>query len=108
MLEKDLQASIIDLGHLYHWRIAHFTKVTDSRGFSRTPVAADGKGFPDLCMVRERIIWVENKVGRNKLGPEQVAWRDAILAAGGEWYEWREADWLEGRVEEVLRRREVR
>jgi hypothetical protein len=100
--EKELQASIIEMGRFYGWRIAHFTSVTDSRGFSRTPVSADGKGFPDLCMVRDRIIFVEVKVGYNKLRAEQEEWRDAIILAGGEWYIFREKEWAEGLVERVL------
>jgi len=101
--EKDLQKGIIDIAHRFGWLVAHFTSMTDSRGFNRTPVMADGKGFPDLCLVRERIVFAEVKAGRNQLSAEQKAWRDAIIKAGGEWYEWREGDYDHGVVEAVLR-----
>lgn len=49
-------------------------------------------GFPDICSVhvaQQRIIFVELKrTPKDKLGPEQIVWRDALLAIGAEWYVW--------------------
>jgi len=72
-----------------------------------TPVGADGKGFPDLCLVRERIVWMELKVNYRKLEPEQEIWRDRIIEAGGEWYLITEKEWQSGLVDMVLRPAQV-
>ena len=72
--EADLQAQIIDLAHLYGWRIAHFRPALTTHGW-RTPVSADGKGFPDLCLVKGgNLIFWEVKSGYSPLSPEQDEW----------------------------------
>jgi hypothetical protein len=43
-------------------------------------------------LVRERILYRELKVGKNKLSQPQELWRDSILDAGGDWAEWRDTD----------------
>lgn len=66
-------------------------------------MAADGKGFPDLLMVRERIVAVEVKGDGDKLSPEQEAWLEAFEKAGVETHVWKTKDWTGGQVELVLR-----
>jgi hypothetical protein len=105
MKERELQKAIIEMAGFFGWRIAHFRTAINARGHYQTPVAADGAGFPDLCLVRDRIVFAEIKVGYNKLSTAQEIWRDAIIGAGGEWFEWREANWESGAVEEALRRK---
>ena len=66
-----------------------------------TPVAADGKGFPDLLMVRgKRGVAAELKSEKGRLTQDQEHWLLALGAAGIEVYEWRPADWDE--IERVL------
>jgi hypothetical protein len=72
-----------------------------------TPVGADGKGFPDLCLVRERIVFMELKVRYRQLTPEQELWRDRIILAGGEWWRISEKEWESGMVEQILRPSQV-
>lgn len=103
MHERDLQKAIIEMARFFGWRVAHFRSVETKRRGWQTPVAADGAGFPDLCMMRDRIIFREIKVGYNKLEPEQEAWRDAIIKAGGDWAEWRVEHWESGVIEETLK-----
>lgn len=57
-------------------------------------------GFPDLTLVRERVIFAELKRhdASAKLSPHQVIWRDRLLAAGAEWYLWRPAQ-----ADEIIR-----
>jgi hypothetical protein len=43
-------------------------------------------------LVRERVLFRELKVGKNKLSQAQELWRDSIMDAGGDWAEWRETD----------------
>ncbi len=101
MTGGQLQEQIIELAHLLGWKVAHFRPARTKFGW-RTPVAADGKGYPDLVLYRERIVHVECKSRHEPLRAEQVSWRDWVLKTGGEHYVWRPSDWPE--IERVLRR----
>lgn len=90
--EAGFQQQVVNLGHLFGWHIAHFTQAQIRPGVCVTPAKADGKGFPDLVMVRERIVYAELKMPGNDLSPEQSKWQAKILGAGGEFYVWRPAD----------------
>lgn len=90
--EADFQKAIIDLARRLGWRVAHFrVSQTDERWM--TPVAADGKGFPDLVLVRERIVWIEVKAEKGRVRPDQVEWIDALRNAGAEVHIWRPSQW---------------
>lgn len=92
LTERQFQEIVVSFAQGRGWRVGHFRKVrvarTGGKTFWETPVAADGKGFPDLELVRDRLIKAELKVGKNKLEPDQELWRDAYLKAGIEWYCW--------------------
>jgi hypothetical protein len=88
--EKRFMAQVVQLARLLGWMVYH-------PYFSRRSVP----GYPDLTLVRERVFWVELKVGRGKLTPDQELWRDALRAAGAEWHEWRPERW--DAIEEALR-----
>lgn len=76
--EADFQNQIIDLAHIFGWRVAHFRPARTAHGW-RTPVAADGAGFPDLVLVRgPRLIFGEVKSQRGELRCEQVEWLAAL------------------------------
>ena len=102
MKEKELQGGIIDMAHRFGWAVAHFPAIRVEWGYV-TAVAADGKGFPDLLLVRDRVVFAEVKAGGGTLRPEQRAWRDRLLSAGAEWHRWDEKAWNAGLVEQVLR-----
>ena len=104
MTEKELQQNVIDLAHLLKWKVAHFRPALTQSGHWRTPVAADGKGFPDLVLVRDRVMFVEMKSHSGSLSEEQVDWNGALVTGAAEAYIWRPADWESGLIEEVLRR----
>jgi hypothetical protein len=94
--ESEWQSQIIEIAHLLSWRVAHFRPARTNKGW-RTAVSADGKGWPDLVLVRDRVVFAEAKVEKGRLDVEQEGWRDALLEAGAEWYVWRPQD-----VDEVL------
>lgn len=102
MIEADLHRGVIETAQLLGWRVAHFRPARTAHGW-RTPVEADGKGFPDLVLVRDRVVFVELKCGRNRLSPEQDAWLEALKLAGVEAYLWTDETWGRGEVEAVLR-----
>ena len=96
MLEAELQANVIDLAQVLGWRVVHFRPAQTSKGW-RTAVQGDGKGYPDLTLLRgNRGIAAELKSARGKVTAEQAAWLGAFLATGWEVHVWRPADWVEG------------
>jgi hypothetical protein len=62
-------------------------------------------GFPDLVLVRERVLFVELKGERTRVTREQQQWLEALRAAGAETYLWRPDDWDE--IQRVLTTRAV-
>lgn len=92
MTEDQFQKQIIDLAHLYSWKIAHFRPALTEKGW-RTPVSADGAGFVDLVLVRDRVIFAEIKSKSGRLTDQQRDWGVALLAADAEYYTWRPSDW---------------
>ena len=105
MTERELQSAVIECARLLGWRVAHFRPALTARGW-RTPVEADGAGFPDLVMVRAGVLlFVELKAVRGRLSDAQVEWVDALAACRQDvrMLVWRPADWLSGDVEAVLR-----
>ena len=87
--ERDYQASIIDLAHMLGYRVAHFRAARTKHGW-RTPVAADGRGWPDLVLARrDRLLAVELKSQTGRVGVEQAEWLAALERAGVECHTWR-------------------
>lgn len=97
--ERDWQAQVVDYARMRQWMVAHFRPALTEKGTWLTAVAADGAGFPDLCMVRgKRIIFSEIKKELGKPTDKQHVWLDRLgFAAEGsgtvEVYVWRPSDW---------------
>lgn len=96
--EEDFQQQIIEYAHLRGWKVAHFRPARmqddeDGEEVWRTPVQADGKGFFDLVLTRERVVWMEVKSEKGRLSKDQKNWRDWILRADGEYYCVQPSDW---------------
>lgn len=89
--EAQFQATVVDLAQVTGWMVAHFRPARTNNGW-RTPVAGDGKGFPDLVLVRDRVIFAELKSDRGRLSDDQTAWIGALNTAGAEAYVWRPDD----------------
>jgi hypothetical protein len=106
MSERELMACVVDLARVMGWRVAHFRPALTSKGW-RTPVGADGAGFPDLLMVRDRIVAAELKGDAGRLSNEQRDWLQDLRDAGAETYMWRPADWESGVILRALQRVEV-
>ena len=81
MTEKAFQSDVMRVAKMLGWLCYH---TYDSR--------RSASGFPDLVLVRERVLFRELKVGKNKLSQSQELWRDSIMDTGGDWAEWRETD----------------
>ena len=90
--EDIFQGKVIELAQMHRWTVLHIMPAKLGDRWV-TAVSADGKGYPDLTLVRERIVWMELKADGKYLEPDQKIWRDAILAAGGEHHVLRPKDW---------------
>jgi hypothetical protein len=92
LTEAAFQKQVIDLAHLYRWRVAHFRPArTTVRGKEtwRTAVSADGQGFPDLVLARKGVVlFRELKTDDGKATQEQLTW---LLAVNG--VIWRPSMW---------------
>ncbi|MGH9151342.1 MAG: VRR-NUC domain-containing protein [Acidimicrobiales bacterium] len=93
--EAQLQDMVLDLARYCDWRVVHFRQGRTAKGW-RTPVSGDGRGFPDLVLLRgAKQLVVELKAQRGRLTPEQNAWLNAFRLAGVDARVWRPADWSE-------------
>ena len=102
ILERDFQRQVLQLAEMCGWKSAHFRPAMNAKGQWRTAVAGQGKGFPDLVLVRPgRVLFVELKSRTGKLSLDQVAWIDSLRAAGADVRVWQPADWDE--IERELR-----
>lgn len=108
LTEAQFQAAVLEMAKLGGWTVAHFRPAKTSKGW-RTPVAADGKGFPDLVLAHEtrgRVLYRELKRDGGKLRPEQERWGAVLTAAGADWAKWTPDDLDE--IAETLTGRTVR
>lgn len=76
MTERDWQAEVVKLAQLLGWKKAYHTY--DSR--------RSHSGFPDLVLVRDRVVFVELKSTSGKLSPAQAEWILALGKANAEVY----------------------
>lgn len=91
--ERDFQRQVIAAAKALGWRVAHFRPARTLDGW-RTPVTADGAGWPDLVLVRGSAMLIrELKSDRGRLTHVQRAWLDALELAGVDVGVWRPRDW---------------
>jgi len=89
--EKELLQAVRDLARLRNWLVYH---THDSR--------RSEPGFPDLVLVKDRVLFVELKSERGKPTPAQNEWHVALWQAGATLFVWRPSDWLDGTIEKEL------
>lgn len=82
MSEREWQAQVVDAARLLGWRVYH---THDSR--------RSEPGWPDLALVRDRLVMAELKTENGRVSEAQSDWLDALRAAGVETYLWRPSDW---------------
>lgn len=98
--EAQWEKTLVALAHLNSWMVAGFRTAQVGKSW-QTPVRHDAKGWPDLVLVRDRVIFVELKTNKGRISDAQDEWIMALETAGQEVYVWRPSDWDE--VVEVLR-----
>jgi hypothetical protein len=104
--ERQLQDAVIACARLLGWKVAHFRPAQTAKGW-RTPVEADGAGFPDLILAHPSngmaVYAVELKAAAGRILPAQQGWLDVLEQAGCHTAVWRPDDWRSGRIEAQLR-----
>lgn len=76
ILEKEWQAQVFKLARVLGWKKSYHTY--DSRRSS--------SGFPDVVLVRDRVVYLELKREKTGCTPAQVDWLRDLNAAGAEVY----------------------
>lgn len=93
MLEREFQHQVIQLAHILGFTVAHFRPAKTTKGW-RTPVGADGKGFPDLVLAgHDKILFRELKTTTGRLSADQVAWGETLQKHGADYAVWTPNDW---------------
>lgn len=90
--ERDFQAHVLEMVRAFGWRAYHSWSSVNSQ-----------RGFPDLVLVRERVIFAELKREDGRTTLEQAAWLADLEAADAEVHVWRPGDREE--IAHVLARR---
>ena len=97
--EAQFMGAVIELAHTYGWSVASFRparlKAQDGKERWRTPVQADGAGWPDLVLARpgSPIYFLEVKSESGKVSPEQAGWLRLLDRAGSPALVVRPSDW---------------
>ena len=78
MTEKQFQSEVLKWAKHYGWAVYH---TYDSR---RSPA-----GFPDLVLVRDRVLFRELKTEPGKVSPAQKIWATQLVKAGADFEVWR-------------------
>lgn len=90
--ETAFQEQIFQLLHLNGWKVAHFRVAKVGKNWM-TPVAADGKGWPDIFCVHaatgDKIAVELKKEYNSPIRPEQAQWLAWLEACGIECTVWR-------------------
>jgi hypothetical protein len=69
MTEAQFMEQVVEYAHLRGWRVCHFRPGRTASGW-RTAVSYDAEGWPDLLLVRERVVIAELKSQHRKV----LAW----------------------------------
>lgn len=80
--EAAFQRAVTDLAEANGWKWHHHQISKRSKS-----------GWPDLILVRHRVIVAELKVGTNKPTAPQLGWLEAFQAASVDAYLWYPQDW---------------
>ena len=68
--EQSFQEAVLEVAKLAGWRSLHIRPAGRADGSWRTPIGGDGKGWPDLTLVRPpRLLFVELKSESGTLRP---------------------------------------
>ena len=81
MTEKQFQTQVVMVAKANGWIVYH---TYDAR--------RSAPGFPDLVLVRDRVIYRELKTDTGRVSQAQQEWGDALTKAGADFAIWRPRD----------------
>ena len=87
VIEREWQAQVVGYARQLGWRVFHVANSKRSE-----------PGWPDLALVRDRLVMAELKTETGRVSDDQRQWLALLDAAGVEPYLWRPSD-----VDDVLR-----
>lgn len=91
--ENELKGLVVQLARQCGWAVYHVPQARIPNG--------GGRGYPDLTLARDgEHLWLELKQDKTQPTTEQLGWAAAL---GRQWHLIRPADWMSGRVGELLR-----
>ena len=99
--EEEFLRAVLALAKDRGWLSYHARPAMSRGGKFLTAVQGSGKGFPDLVLVRDSVVWAELKTATGRLRPEQAGWIAQLKLARQAVFLWRPADWAT--IERVLR-----
>lgn len=93
--EQTFQRLVVEIARIHGWRVAHFPASLSVRGRHMTATAYDARGYPDLTLVHPKrgVMFRELKRDSGKLSEHQIAWLQALNAAGVNAGVWKPSDW---------------
>lgn len=100
--ERPFQDEVVRTARALGWRAVHFADARLRSGQRAVAVEYDARGWPDLVLVRERVVFAELKVENGIVSAAQGEWLERLRRAGAETYVWRPAGMPE--IERVLAR----
>lgn len=89
--EADFQRTVTGLARRMGWAVFHTTQSTLVLADGRKIGDRASKGFPDLVLVREVVLFRELKTDKGRTSPEQVEWINRLEQAGANVAIWRPA-----------------
>lgn len=81
MTEKQFQSEIVKFAKRCGWSVYH---THDSR--------RSEPGFPDLVLVKDRVLYRELKTDTGRISKAQKIWGQALIKAGADFKVWRPRD----------------
>jgi hypothetical protein len=96
MTENELLALVVRAAHNAGWAIDH---VFEQQHYAHRT----GKGWPDLILLRDRLLFRELKSETGRISADQQRIIAQLQRAGQDMAVWRPSDWYSGRIEEELR-----
>lgn len=79
--EREWQSQVVEMARLFGWSVYH---THDSR--------RSKPGWPDLALVRDRLVMAELKTQTGRVSAAQEKWLLMLTNAGVETYVWRPSD----------------
>lgn len=103
MTGREITDAVMELAEVLGWRAVHFRPARTKHGWTTAMQGKWSKGWPDIILLRKRIVALEIKGDGDTLRPEQEAWLEAFRTAGCDALVVTSKVWMSGDVETLLR-----